>query len=152
MIFMISLYTAIFEKRQYLVAAFAISLACAVLRYRLLKVSSVNYSTAQMQRIMHARSHKHANAFCQTCFTRLADAFGQACKRVPSMAFVHVNGLRTRSPLHANVFACACERIWLGMRTRSKRACVIRCIWAVLYLPSQSYRRDLSLNDIRVAC
>ena len=35
------LYTAIFEKRWYLVAAFAVSLACAVLRYRLLKVSSV---------------------------------------------------------------------------------------------------------------
>ena len=43
MIFMILLYTAIFEKRRYLVAAFAVSLACAVLRYRLLKVSSVNY-------------------------------------------------------------------------------------------------------------
>ena len=43
MIFMILLYTAIFEKRWYLVAAFAVSLACAVLRYRLLKVSSVNY-------------------------------------------------------------------------------------------------------------
>ena len=45
MIFMILLYTAIFEKRRYLVAAFAVSLACAVLRYRLLKVSSVKLST-----------------------------------------------------------------------------------------------------------
>ena len=42
-IFMIVLYTAIFEKGRYLVAAFAVSLACAMLRYRLLKVSSVNY-------------------------------------------------------------------------------------------------------------
>ena len=42
MIFMILLYIAVFEKGRYLVAAFAVSLACATLRYRLLKVSSVN--------------------------------------------------------------------------------------------------------------
>ena len=50
MIFMILLYTAIFKKRQYLVAAFAISLACAVLRYRLLKVLSVNYLPSRSYR------------------------------------------------------------------------------------------------------
>ena len=42
MIIMILLYTVIFE-RQYLKAAFAFGLACAVFRYWLLKVSSVNY-------------------------------------------------------------------------------------------------------------
>ena len=47
---MILLYTAIFEKGRYLVAAFAISLACAVLRYRLLKVSSVNYLPSRSYR------------------------------------------------------------------------------------------------------
>ena len=47
---MILLYTAIFEKRRYLVAAFAVSLACAVLRYRLLKVSSVNYLPSRSYR------------------------------------------------------------------------------------------------------
>ena len=36
-------YTAIFETRDYLVAAFVFGLACAVLRYWLLKVLSVNY-------------------------------------------------------------------------------------------------------------
>ena len=40
----------IFEKRRYLVAAFAVSLACAVLRYRLLKVSSVNYLPSRSYR------------------------------------------------------------------------------------------------------
>ena len=52
---MILLYTAIFEKRQYLVAAFAISLACAVLRYRLLKVSSLNYLPSRSYRTAIAR-------------------------------------------------------------------------------------------------
>ena len=72
-----------------------------------------------MQRITHARSHERANAFCQ------------ACKRVSS-------GVQTRLDKRANAFlvvyafACTCERVWLGVRTRSKRACVIRCIWAVL--------------------
>ena len=55
MIFMILLNTAIFEKRQYLVAAFAVSLACAVLRYRLLKVSSVNYLPSRSYRTAIAR-------------------------------------------------------------------------------------------------
>ena len=50
MIFMILLYTTIFEKRQYIVAAFAASLACVVLRYRLLKVSSINYPPSQSYR------------------------------------------------------------------------------------------------------
>ena len=40
---MILLNTAIFETRQYLVAAFAFGLACAVFRYWLLKVSNVIY-------------------------------------------------------------------------------------------------------------
>ena len=51
---MILLYTAIFEKRRYLVAAFAVSLACAMLRYRLLKVSSVYY--LQTRHTYHARN------------------------------------------------------------------------------------------------
>ena len=45
------------------------------------------------------------------------------------MAFVHVNVFVN------DEIACAsqCERVWLGIRTRWKRVCVIRCIWAVLY-------------------
>ena len=47
----------------------------------------------------------------QTCFIRLANAFGQACKRVPCIAFVHVN-------VFAKAFALTCERVSLRMRTR----------------------------------
>ena len=53
-------------------------------------------------------SAKRANAFHQA---RRANAFGQACKRVPCIAFVHVNAF-------ANAFALACEQVCLHLRTR----------------------------------
>ena len=63
-----------------------------------------------MQRIMHAHSQELANSFRQTCFTRRANAFEQACKHVPGMAFVHVNTF-------AKAFAFACERVCLCVQT-----------------------------------
>ena len=46
----------------------------------------------------------------QTRFIRHANVFGQACKRVPCIAFVHVNMFAK--------FALACEHVCLRVRTR----------------------------------
>ena len=47
----------------------------------------------------------------QTRFIRCANPFGQACKRVPCIAFVHVNAF-------TNAFGLACERVCLRVRKR----------------------------------
>ena len=92
MIFMILLYTAIFEKRRYLVAAFAVSLACAVLRYRLLKVSSVNYLPSRSCRTdLSSSSH---DASCMLDEELLATQARLPCQDAGSLACFSRSSIR----------------------------------------------------------
>ena len=50
------------------------------------------------------------------CANAFANAFGQPCKRVLCIAFVHVNVFANKFALAVNTFACACKRVCLCMR------------------------------------
>ena len=91
------------------------------------------YSTAQMQRIMHARSHEHANAFCQTC------------KRISS-------GVQTRLDLYC-FCTCnrVCEHVCLGVRTcLAWRASAFETRVHYIYVASGRYCTCMHL--IRTTC
>ena len=77
------------------------------------------YYTCKQQATVLPRSDAMYNVI------RCANTFGQACKHLPCIAFVHVNAF-------VNAFAlaceCVCKRVWLGMRMRSKHMCIICCM------------------------